>query len=128
MQCYSSACVCVTLCTWTQCYFSACVCVCVTLCTWTQCYISACVCVTLFRSLGVHVSKVRSITLDSWEPELLRVMTELGNARVNEIFEAVVVGDSFTRPIQSSLRSQLVRFLCLVAVPFNGHFFPVELG
>ena len=72
------------------------------------------------------MSKVRSITLDSWEPELLRVMTELGNARVNEIFEAVVVGDSFTRPIQSSLRSQLVRFLCLVAVPFSGHFFQLD--
>lgn len=26
-----------------------------------------------FRSLGVHCSKVRSLTLDSWEPELLKV-------------------------------------------------------
>lgn len=25
------------------------------------------------RSLGVHCSKVRSLTLDSWEPELLKV-------------------------------------------------------
>lgn len=25
------------------------------------------------RSLGVHFSKVRSLTLDSWEPELLKV-------------------------------------------------------
>lgn len=27
----------------------------------------------LCRSLGVHCSKVRSLTLDSWEPELLKV-------------------------------------------------------
>lgn len=26
------------------------------------------------RSLGVHCSKVRSLTLDSWEPELLKVI------------------------------------------------------
>jgi hypothetical protein len=26
-----------------------------------------------FRSLGVHISKVRSIQLDAWEPELLKV-------------------------------------------------------
>lgn len=26
------------------------------------------------RSLGVHCSKVRSLTLDSWEPELLKVL------------------------------------------------------
>ena len=27
----------------------------------------------LCRSLGVHVSKVRSLTLDAWEPESLKV-------------------------------------------------------
>lgn len=29
------------------------------------------------RSLGVHCSKVRSLTLDSWEPELLKVQTQM---------------------------------------------------
>lgn len=29
------------------------------------------------RSLGVHCSKVRSLTLDSWEPELLKVPTQM---------------------------------------------------
>jgi len=52
------------------------------------------------------MSKVRSITLDSWEPELLKVMTELGNERVNHIFEAVV-GDDYTRPVHSSPRLTL---------------------
>lgn len=35
-------------------------------------------CVLFCRSLGVHCSKVRSLTLDSWEPELLKVMFVLG--------------------------------------------------
>lgn len=29
--------------------------------------------VIICRSLGVHFSKVRSLTLDTWEPELLKV-------------------------------------------------------
>uniref|UniRef100_A0A8C9U2J1 Arf-GAP with coiled-coil, ANK repeat and PH domain-containing protein n=1 Tax=Scleropages formosus TaxID=113540 RepID=A0A8C9U2J1_SCLFO len=40
------------------------------------------------RSLGVHFSKVRSLTLDTWEPELLKLMCELGNAVINGIYEA----------------------------------------
>ena len=39
-----------------------------------------------FRGFGVHVSKVRSITLDAWEPELLKVFSELGNDVVNRIY------------------------------------------
>ena len=42
------------------------------------------------RSFGVHLSKVRSMTLDAWEPELLKVMAELGNTVVNRIYEANV--------------------------------------
>ncbi|XP_067945611.1 arf-GAP with coiled-coil, ANK repeat and PH domain-containing protein 2-like isoform X2 [Watersipora subatra] len=44
-------------------------------------------CSGVHRSLGVHISKVRSITLDSWEPEVLKVMAELGNSTVNSIYE-----------------------------------------
>jgi Arf-GAP/coiled-coil/ANK repeat/PH domain-containing protein len=44
-------------------------------------------CSGVHRSLGVHYSKVRSLTLDCWEPEILRVMTELGNDVVNKIYE-----------------------------------------
>ncbi|CAM5178843.1 unnamed protein product [Eretmochelys imbricata] len=36
-------------------------------------------CSGIHRSLGVHFSKVRSLTLDSWEPELVKLMCELGN-------------------------------------------------
>ncbi|XP_054287756.1 arf-GAP with coiled-coil, ANK repeat and PH domain-containing protein 2 [Macrosteles quadrilineatus] len=47
-------------------------------------------CSGVHRSLGVHHSKVRSLTLDAWEPEILKVMAELGNAVVNNIYEANV--------------------------------------
>lgn len=33
------------------------------------------------RSLGVHCSKVRSLTLDSWEPELLKVQAAASKAK-----------------------------------------------
>ena len=37
-------------------------------------YILGIQCVSLIcRSLGVHVSKVRSLTLDAWEPEQIKV-------------------------------------------------------
>ncbi|XP_073459036.1 arf-GAP with coiled-coil, ANK repeat and PH domain-containing protein 3 [Aquarana catesbeiana] len=45
-------------------------------------------CSGIHRSLGVHCSKVRSLTLDSWEPELLKLMCELGNSTMNQIYEA----------------------------------------
>ncbi|KAJ2367862.1 hypothetical protein H4S02_010204, partial [Coemansia sp. RSA 2611] len=45
-------------------------------------------CSGIHRSLGVHISKVRSIKLDNWEPELMQIMQRLGNSRVNRIYEA----------------------------------------
>ncbi|XP_060739600.1 arf-GAP with coiled-coil, ANK repeat and PH domain-containing protein 2-like isoform X1 [Tachysurus vachellii] len=45
-------------------------------------------CSGIHRSLGVHFSKVRSLTLDTWDPELLKLMRELGNGVINHIYEA----------------------------------------
>lgn len=47
-------------------------------------------CSGVHRSLGVQHSKVRSLTLDAWEPEIIKVMMELGNQVVNNIYEARV--------------------------------------
>ena len=48
-------------------------------------------CSGVHRSLGVHVTKVRSLTLDAFEPEILKVMAELGNTVSNRIYEANVM-------------------------------------
>uniref|UniRef100_A0A915EIM6 Uncharacterized protein n=1 Tax=Ditylenchus dipsaci TaxID=166011 RepID=A0A915EIM6_9BILA len=42
------------------------------------------------RSLGVHVSKVRSLTMDSLETEQRNILLQLGNKKVNSIFLAFV--------------------------------------
>ncbi|KAJ3448654.1 centaurin/arf [Anaeramoeba flamelloides] len=44
-------------------------------------------CSGVHRSLGVHISKVRSLTLDEWEHETLELMKVIGNDLVNEIWE-----------------------------------------
>ncbi|KAG7188432.1 hypothetical protein KM043_008078 [Ampulex compressa] len=54
-------------------------------------------CSGVHRSLGVHYSKVRSLTLDDWEPEILKVMAELGNTVVNNVYEALPVPANIVR-------------------------------
>ncbi|XP_059218799.1 arf-GAP with coiled-coil, ANK repeat and PH domain-containing protein 2 isoform X2 [Stomoxys calcitrans] len=55
-------------------------------------------CSGVHRSLGVHYSKVRSLTLDAWETENVKVMMELGNAVVNRIYEARIGENSELKP------------------------------
>ncbi|XP_076647370.1 centaurin beta 1A [Halictus rubicundus] len=54
-------------------------------------------CSGVHRSLGVHYSKVRSLTLDDWVPEVLKVMAELGNTVVNNIYEALPIPPDMVR-------------------------------
>ncbi|XP_025083083.1 arf-GAP with coiled-coil, ANK repeat and PH domain-containing protein 2-like isoform X3 [Pomacea canaliculata] len=58
------------------------------------------------RSFGVHKSKVRSITLDTWDPELVKVMLELGNEVVNRCYEANVDESIAPRATPSCSRAQ----------------------
>ncbi|KAM4536923.1 arf-GAP with coiled-coil, ANK repeat and PH domain-containing protein 1 [Odontesthes bonariensis] len=62
------------------------------------------VCSGIHRSLGVHFSKVRSLTLDSWEPELIKLMCELGNTVINRIYEARIDEITIKKPQPSSPR------------------------
>ncbi|XP_053320514.1 arf-GAP with coiled-coil, ANK repeat and PH domain-containing protein 1 [Spea bombifrons] len=63
-------------------------------------------CSGIHRSLGVHFSKVRSLTLDSWEPELIKLMCELGNNTINAIYEARVEEMNIKKPTSCSTRSE----------------------
>ncbi|XP_066547415.1 arf-GAP with coiled-coil, ANK repeat and PH domain-containing protein 3 isoform X2 [Amia ocellicauda] len=63
-------------------------------------------CSGIHRSLGVHCSKVRSLTLDSWEPELLKLMCELGNSTVNQIYEGACEELGLKKPGPSSSRQE----------------------
>ncbi|XP_064593466.1 arf-GAP with coiled-coil, ANK repeat and PH domain-containing protein 1, partial [Zonotrichia leucophrys gambelii] len=63
-------------------------------------------CSAIHRSLGVHFSKVRSLTLDSWEPELVKLMCSLGNLALNGIYEARVEEMGVKRPPPSCSRAQ----------------------
>nr|AMK48010.1 putative adp-ribosylation factor gtpase-activating protein agd4-like isoform x3 [Lupinus angustifolius] len=50
-------------------------------------------CSGVHRNLGVHISKVRSITLDVkvWEPAVLELFDNLGNAYCNSIWEGLLL-------------------------------------
>ncbi|XP_054690887.1 arf-GAP with coiled-coil, ANK repeat and PH domain-containing protein 2 isoform X1 [Grus americana] len=63
-------------------------------------------CSGIHRSLGVHFSKVRSLTLDSWEPELLKLMCELGNNIINRIYEAKLEKVGVKKPEPGSQRQE----------------------
>uniref|UniRef100_A0AAR2K018 Arf-GAP with coiled-coil, ANK repeat and PH domain-containing protein n=1 Tax=Pygocentrus nattereri TaxID=42514 RepID=A0AAR2K018_PYGNA len=63
-------------------------------------------CSGIHRSLGVHCSKVRSLTLDSWEPELLKLMCELGNSVINHIYEGTCEEQGVKKPGPNSPRQE----------------------
>ncbi|EGE02094.1 GTPase activating protein for Arf [Trichophyton equinum CBS 127.97] len=43
-------------------------------------------CATLHRKLGTHISKVKSLTMDSWTAEQVETMKKNGNIAVNRIY------------------------------------------
>ncbi|XP_072522572.1 arf-GAP with coiled-coil, ANK repeat and PH domain-containing protein 3b isoform X3 [Salminus brasiliensis] len=63
-------------------------------------------CSGIHRSLGVHCSKVRSLTLDSWEPELIKLMCELGNTVINHIYEGGCEERGLKKPGPNSSRQE----------------------
>lgn len=44
-------------------------------------------CSGIHRNLGVHISQVRSLILDTWEEEQVAFMAANGNAKVNAVLE-----------------------------------------
>lgn len=67
-------------------------------------------CSGIHRSLGVHISKVRSADLDEWEDWQVEVMMSKGNLLQNEIYEKKGVGEIKPGPEASAVeRDRYIR-------------------
>lgn len=65
-------------------------------------------CAGIHRNLGVHISKVKSINLDSWTPEQVGYLQQMGNSKARAVYEANLP-DSFRRPQMDSSLEAFVR-------------------
>eukprot|EP00796_Vickermania_ingenoplastis_P000898 gene898-526_t len=58
-------------------------------------------CAGIHREMGTHISKVKSISMDSWQESEVHVMQALGNARGRAIFEARMPAEKRLTPMTS---------------------------
>ncbi|XP_044742634.1 stromal membrane-associated protein 1 [Chrysoperla carnea] len=65
-------------------------------------------CAGIHRNLGVHISKVKSVNLDSWTPEQVASLQQMGNSRARAVYEANLP-DNFRRPQSDSSLESFVR-------------------
>ncbi|XP_071152727.1 centaurin-gamma-1A-like isoform X22 [Mytilus edulis] len=66
-------------------------------------------CSGIHRNLGTHLSRVRSLDLDEWPPDLQRVMMSIGNSTANSVWEANIKGRPKVLP--SSSREEKERWI-----------------
>ncbi|XP_047275823.1 arf-GAP with GTPase, ANK repeat and PH domain-containing protein 3 isoform X2 [Homo sapiens] len=66
-------------------------------------------CSGIHRHLGAHLSRVRSLDLDDWPPELLAVMTAMGNALANSVWEGALGG--YSKPGPDACREEKERWI-----------------
>jgi stromal membrane-associated protein len=74
--------------------------------TWASVNLGVFVCLNcsgIHRSMGVHLSKVRSANLDTWLPEQVAFISKMGNRRANLYWEARLPAD-FRRPREGDMR------------------------
>nr|CAG4643976.1 EOG090X06Q2 [Lepidurus arcticus] len=65
-------------------------------------------CAGIHRNLGVHISRVKSVNLDSWTPEQVTSLQQMGNSRARAVYEANLP-DNFRRPQDDSSLEVFVR-------------------
>jgi len=70
---------------------------------WASASIGVFVCIKcsgIHRSMGTHISFVRSVTLDRWNAEQVKMMQDVGNGKAREYYEAALP-DNYRRPNES---------------------------
>uniref|UniRef100_A0A2M4BJF0 Putative gtpase-activating protein n=1 Tax=Anopheles marajoara TaxID=58244 RepID=A0A2M4BJF0_9DIPT len=65
-------------------------------------------CAGIHRNLGVHISRVKSVNLDSWTPEQVVSLEQMGNSRARAVYEALLP-DGFRRPQTDSSLESFIR-------------------
>ncbi|XP_072901055.1 arf-GAP with GTPase, ANK repeat and PH domain-containing protein 3 isoform X1 [Hemitrygon akajei] len=79
---------------------------------WASLNLGALICIEcsgIHRNLGTHLSRVRSLDLDDWPVELIMVMTGIGNAMANSVWEDSTQG--LVKPTQDSSREEKERWI-----------------
>ncbi|XP_042534739.1 arf-GAP with GTPase, ANK repeat and PH domain-containing protein 1 isoform X1 [Dipodomys spectabilis] len=66
-------------------------------------------CSGIHRNLGTHLSRVRSLDLDDWPMELIKVMSSVGNELANSVWEESSQGR--TKPSLDSTREEKERWI-----------------
>lgn len=66
-------------------------------------------CSGIHRSMGVDISKVKSVSLDNWTREQVQGMKRLGNTKANKMWEATM--PRTRKPVQNSSISVITRFI-----------------
>ncbi|XP_047398992.1 arf-GAP with GTPase, ANK repeat and PH domain-containing protein 1 isoform X4 [Sciurus carolinensis] len=66
-------------------------------------------CSGIHRNLGTHLSRVRSLDLDDWPLELIKVMSSIGNELANSVWEESSQGR--TKPSVDSTREEKERWI-----------------
>ncbi|EFO22476.2 GTP-ase activating protein for Arf containing protein [Loa loa] len=65
-------------------------------------------CAGIHRNLGVHLTKVKSVNLDSWTPEQVQSMRVMGNKMARRVYEAELP-EHFRRPQTDSALESFIR-------------------
>uniref|UniRef100_A0A671KXX0 Arf-GAP with GTPase, ANK repeat and PH domain-containing protein 1 n=1 Tax=Sinocyclocheilus anshuiensis TaxID=1608454 RepID=A0A671KXX0_9TELE len=79
---------------------------------WASLNLGALICIEcsgIHRNLGTHLSRVRSLDLDEWSLELIKVMSAIGNELANSVWEANAQGR--LKPAPDASREERERWI-----------------